>query len=130
MPDQAAPLEFTVDHFADVREGHVTLDWNPIDAAEVYSVTDERSVEVFRGATPQAFVSGLPNGEHVFTVAAIDGQGQVLAQSPVPATVTVQHWPLSVALGLFACGFVVLVAVISVLVWGTRNVASRAGQAR
>lgn len=128
MPEQEASLKFTVDNFADVREGYVTLDWNAVEAATEYSVTDERSVEVFRGATPQAFVSGLPDGQHAFTVAALDGQGQVLAQSPTPATVTVQHWPLSVALSLFFCGFVVLVAVISVLIWGTRNAASRSDQ--
>ncbi|QEG39206.1 hypothetical protein [Roseimaritima ulvae] len=125
MPQSEATLEFTVDQFDDVREGHVTLDWTAVDAATVYSVTDERNVEVFRGTTPQAFVSGLPDGQHVFTVAAMDGQGQVLVQSPTPAVVTVKHWSLGMALSLFVCGFVVLLAVVGVLVLGTRNARSR-----
>jgi hypothetical protein len=121
MPDQAGAVEFSAHRISGVREGYVTLEWNGVDAAQTYSVSDERSIEVFRGGTPQAFISGLPNGEHLFTVTAIDGSGLVIARSTKPATVLVEHWSLGFALSLFACGLVVLAALIGVLVWGTRT---------
>lgn len=121
MPEGSSILEFTKNQYSDVREGYVTLDWNKVDSASDYAVTDGRNVEMFRGALPQAFVSGLENGEHHFSVAAYDSQGELIAQSTSPATVTVQHWSLGIAVPLFLCGLVVVLALFGLIVRGARQ---------
>lgn len=129
MPGSAEQLEFETHQFTDVREGYVTLDWNKVDSAAFYSVTDKDSTEVFHGTFPQAFISGLPDGDHRFNVAAFDGKGELIASSTTAATVSVQHWSLGLAMSLFGCGLIVLLAVIGVLIWGTRNEVPQSGTA-
>lgn len=124
--DPQVSLAFEVDQFSDVREGYVSLEWNDVDAAAAYSVTDYGGVEVFRGSRPQAFVSGLSDGDHAFSVTAVDATGNAIARSLTPATVTVNHWPLGLAIALFLCGLLVFLSLIGVLVTGIRRGSSKA----
>ncbi|WP_153558221.1 hypothetical protein [Roseimaritima sediminicola] len=121
MPEAATALKFQQQHFDEVSEGHLSLKWNEVEAATEYRVVDERDVTMYRGHVPQAFISGLADGEHRFEVFAVDARGEVLAETETPATVHVQHWSLTSAFGLFACGAVVLVSVLLVLLWGARH---------
>ncbi len=110
-----------------LREGHVSLNWNSIEGVEEYRLTDETGAVLYRGAFERAFMSGLPDGRHTFTLEALDAEGQVLATSERPAVVQVEHWPLEQALALFAVGFVVVVALVTVIITGA--VRSRASGA-
>jgi hypothetical protein len=100
------------------REGHVSLTWNPIPDAVTYEVGDDSGRIQYRGVMPEAFISGLTDGQHRFTVRAYDATNRQLAISQIPAVVTVQHWPLAQALGLFAVGAIVFLAIVTVIVRG------------
>jgi len=112
------PLVFDETRIDDAREGHATLTWNRLTEASSYRVSNGDGSVLYRGAFPQAFVSGLEDGKHRFTVTALDAAGQPLAISPTPAVVMVRHWPLVQALLLFTIGGLVFIALVVVLVYG------------
>lgn len=111
-------LVFDETRIDDAREGHATLTWTALAKASSYRVSNADGNILYRGAFPQAFVSGLEDGEHRFTVAALDAAGQTLAISPTPAVVMVRHWPLAQALLLLAVGGLVFIALVVVLAYG------------
>ncbi|MEZ6089904.1 MAG: hypothetical protein R3C05_18130 [Pirellulaceae bacterium] len=104
------------------REGYASLIWRPVDGAIDYSVRDQRDVEVYQGPFTQAFVSGLPDGEHAFAVIAFDASGSEIARTSQPKIVAVDHWPLLQSLVLFGIGLVVSVAMTVVIVRGATSV--------
>ncbi len=113
-----APIELETDRVEDVREGHVTLRWQPLEIADGYEVLDADGRVVFQGVASEAFLSGLPDGEHSFQVRGSDAQGTVVARADRPIVVVVKHWPLSQAIVLFVVGLIVVLAVMSVLLRG------------
>lgn len=115
---RSAELSFAKTEFDESRAGHLTLEWNRLAGAARYRVTDAAGATMYVGVHERAFVSGLPDGEYQFQVAALDQEDRPLAVSSIPATVVVRHWPLSYAVGLFACGLVVVCAVLAVIVRG------------
>lgn len=114
-------LEFEPNQFDDVREGYVSLAWPDIAEAASYRVTDAQGDVVYAGEFAQAFVSGLPDGSHSFDVAALDADGQTIAQSTTPATVNVRHWPLWQALLAFGIGLVVFIILIGSIIRGAKT---------
>ncbi|TWT61389.1 hypothetical protein [Rubinisphaera italica] len=112
------PIEFAQKKFADVREGYIDLRWNAVEGAAEYQVVENDGLVVFRGAFPQAMISGLANGEYSYQVKALNAQGKLIAQSNEPALITVDHWPLWQALSLFSVGLIVFLAIIFVIIQG------------
>jgi len=111
-------LEFQTVRFDAVHDGSVTLAWTEIFPAtssgdQSYVVRESDGSVYYRGAFPQAFISGLADGEYSFSVCAIDEQGETIA-----AAVTVTHWPLFYAATLLTIGGVVFFSVIGVVVHG------------
>lgn len=130
--DGVAELPFVTTELEDSSEGYLTLEWPAYGSASVdgeaaeaqggeavtYRVRDEDGLVYYRGAVPKAFISGLPDGRHAFMLSVLDSEGQVVATSPQPAVVTVEHWSLWLAGTMFAIGFVVVSCLIGVIVWG------------
>lgn len=114
----SGPLQFTPEVYPEVREGYVTLAWKPVASAVEYQILGA-SGEIYRGPLPAAFVSGLPNGTHLFDARAIDDQGRIIAVSQTPATVEVEHWTLGFALLLLGAGLIVSLAVAGLILGGT-----------
>lgn len=113
-----SPLVFAETQIDDAREGHATLTWTTLAQASTYRVSDADGSVLYSGAFPQAFVSGLEDGKHLFSVVALDATGHLIAKSQVPAVVMVKHWPLAQALVLFAIGAIVFLALVIVLAYG------------
>jgi hypothetical protein len=76
---------------------------------------------VYEGTLPIAFVSGVPDGTYRYHVEALNSEGELVARSEIPATVLVQHWPVWQAMLLLIIGAVVFLAVVVVIVRGTRS---------
>lgn len=121
-------LAFDETLIEDAREGHATLRWNELPGAGSYRVSDSTGRVLYDGDFPQAFVSGLENGQHQFSVTAFDTAGQVLATSLEPTVVMVEHWPLAQALALCAVGGLVFVALVGVLVIGASQSSTDTGR--
>jgi len=122
-----AVLRFEQTDWDRVQEGYVTLSWKPVAGASEYRVHGDSEIAVYRGRFPQAFVSGLADGQYEFHVHALDARGTVIASSLVPARVVVEHWSLPLAYSLFACGFVVFLAIVAVIGIGSWMSRSSAG---
>jgi len=103
------------------KDGTATLEWALHPAAAAYRVIDSRDVVYYEGRLPQAFISGLIDGDHEFILQALDADGQVLARAPESTVVVVQHWPLPFALALLSLGLVVVLAMFSVLWFGNQR---------
>jgi hypothetical protein len=114
----AVPIEVETDRFDEVREGHVTLRWQRLEIAAGYEVLDADGRVVYQGVASEAFLSGLPDGEHSFVVRGIDAEGAVVARADEPIVVVVKHWPLSQAIALFVVGLIVVLSVMIVLLRG------------
>lgn len=110
-------IEFVKPPSKAIHEGYVTLRWTPVDQAERYELLSG-SQRFYHGRLPQGFVSGLDDGPHEFYVVAWNGADEVVGQSD-PVVVLVQHWPLSMALGLLAVGAIVMIALVAVITVGT-----------
>jgi hypothetical protein len=102
------------------QEGYVTLAWQPTAATIEYRLMGESSEPIYRGPLPQAFVSGLVDGDYEFHVHAYDSTGVLIASSQTPARVVVRHWPLALALSLFASGLVVFLSIVGLIILGSR----------
>jgi len=112
-------LQFDQTELGLVQAGYLTLSWNQVAGAVEYRVQGDAEWSIYCGPFTQAFLSGLADGHYQFRVHALNDQGIVIASSQVPAEVTVEHWALPMALALFACGLVVFLVIIAVLVRGT-----------
>ncbi len=112
-------LRFNAIGDAPLKEGYVTLSWNAIASAAEYHVQGDAAPPIYRGPFPQAFVSGLADGHYEFHVHAFDAQGGLIASSQQPARVVVQHWSLTLAMSLFACGLIVFLAIVTVIAVGS-----------
>ncbi|WP_145082345.1 hypothetical protein [Aureliella helgolandensis] len=111
-------IEFDQRQFPLVREGYLSLKWQPVESATTYAVIDDEQREVYRGVWNSAFLSGLGDGEYAFHVEAYDAAGGRLAQTSVPAQVKVEHWPLAQAMTLFAIGLILFVLLLVVIAGG------------
>jgi hypothetical protein len=111
--------EQALTEFGPVTEGHTTLIWREDPEADGYRLLGEEGRVLYEGRFTQAFISGLPNGEHEFRVVAVDRFGQVISTGPAPVVVTVQHWDVNLAWGLFGLGAVVMASLGAVLWVGT-----------
>lgn len=132
-PENQPPLQFIeavdgepVREIGPVQEGYVTLVWTRDPQAAGYRVLGESGRVLYEGRMRQTFLSGLPDGVHEFRVASVDEQGEVIREGPQPVTVTVEHWPLALAWTLFGVGAVVMLALVTVLVIGSRDSAMTA----
>ena len=105
----------------DLREGYATVQWRKLPVASIYEVANASDEVLYRGRLPQAFLSGLADGDHQFRVRAFDAAGQIVAVSPHPLRVTVRHWSHSLAYSLFTVGCSVMFALVLLLVVGTRT---------
>lgn len=113
------PLKFSDLPQTPFQEGYLTLNWNEIPEAAEYELFNSEGLVLYRGLFPEAFVSGLRDGSYQFHVRALDRDGNLLAQTESAATVNVKHWSLPFALSLLACGAVVFVVLIALIVVGT-----------
>ncbi|WP_236696022.1 hypothetical protein [Rhodopirellula islandica] len=84
-------------------------------------MADSAQRVVYEGTLPIAFVSGLPDGMYRYHVEALDAEGELIARSEMPATVQVLHWPVWQAMVLLVIGALVFLAVVVVIVQGTRS---------
>lgn len=114
-PIQQAPINWEQDRFEDVREGYQLLQWNAIADAARYEVTDADDVSYFVGAQNEAFISGLPDGEHVFRVLAFSRDGVLIGECESPAVIVVRHWPITYAYVLLSFGAVVFVVMVAAI---------------
>ncbi|MCC9601211.1 hypothetical protein LOC67_11700 [Stieleria sp. JC731] len=117
---QSNPLKFTSSPELTTREGYVTLTWSAVPDATRYEVFDDDGLVMYSGVFPQAFISGLPDGVYRYHVRAFSADGTELARSVDATDVTVSHWPYYMVWLLFAVGFIVTVAVVTVIVVGER----------
>ena len=112
------PITVKTQRLQDVREGHVTLRWERREGVAGYEVLDQDGRMIYQGVASEAFLSGLPDGEHQFVVRGIDSEGRTIAQADAPIVVEVKHWPLAQALVLFVIGLVVVLSVMGVILRG------------
>ena len=116
---QPSELAFHKTEFPVAREGFVFLSWDKVANAVQYEVIDSEQRNQYRGVFPQAFISGLSNGNHRFEVIAYDPSNQVIARSGQPAELVVEHWSLRRAFILFFIGLAVFMAIIAVILIGS-----------
>lgn len=118
LMEAPAELVFTSPESGTSREGFVAVEWSEHAGAFEYRLVDGDGVELYRGPFAKAFVSGLPDGEHLFDAAALDESGATLARTAEPYRVTVEHWSLRQAWLLFSIGLVVFLTLVVVLLRG------------
>lgn len=128
-PPADQSLAFATSSFDDLREGYLSLEWNRVPDATRYEVVDSRGVVAYSGSQNQAFLSGLADGNYLYNVRAYNASDIVIATSKVPAKVTVRHWPAALVAVLFSVGLIVVLAVVIVIVMGTRGEATRKASA-
>lgn len=127
-----AEIVWSQNRFENVREGYQSLAWAEIQPAATYQVINSQGHTFYRGAFPQAFISGLPDGEHAFTVQGFSADGELVGASSLRATIVVNHWPMSQALSLLVMGMVIFGILIGLIVVGSIrcNVIDDAGAKR
>lgn len=113
------PLDFETSVFNEVREGYVSLAWNDWPGAVAYRVTDSNGKTVYQGEFSEAFVSGLPDGSHRFSLVALDSGGEPINVVVPIATVHVAHWPMWQAMTSLVIGAVVFVLLIGAIIHGS-----------
>lgn len=139
-------IRFETTRFDNVHEGYQAIRWTAIDAPVRYEVLDGNGMSYYVGTQAEAFISGLPDGEHVFYVHAYASEplaenqqtraaekeltraDVLVASSRQPVVIRVTHWPMSQAWALLGVGGIVFVVMISMIVVG--EVRSRAEASR
>ncbi|MCM2371506.1 hypothetical protein [Aporhodopirellula aestuarii] len=101
--------------FDNVREGYQSLQWNEIEGANRYQVLDSDGNSYYEGGLPEAFISGLPDGEHTFVVQAFSVDEVLVGVTGQPAVIVVNHWPMSQAWASFGVGLIVFLAMIGLI---------------
>lgn len=128
FPDHGAQslgdLVFEKTRIENVREGYQTIRWEPLERATRYDVVDVDGLQFYSGDQNEAFLSGLPDGEHAFTVHAFGNDGTLIGSSRTPVVIEVQHWPIEQAWALLALGAVVFVVMIGMIVVGATQAQS------
>ena len=120
-PVDAADLPFKATQFPIAREGYISLSWNHLEGATAYEVIDSQQRSQYRGSYPSAFVSGLSDGKHYFTVMAFDDSGAKIAQSIEPAFLEVIHWSRAQAFLLLGVGSIVFFSILAVIIIGSMH---------
>jgi hypothetical protein len=116
-----AEIGWTQSRFDSVREGYQSLKWSNVAGASEYQVLDADGSTYYQGNLNEAFISGLPDGEHAFHVYALSPDGALIGVSDTPAVMIVNHWPLSQAVALFSVGLIVVIAMMLAIVIGARR---------
>ena len=115
---------------ANGTDGYATLRWTPAAESdgpvefELRVTSDALDLEgttLYRGRDRATFVSGLPEGEHVYRVRAramADGDASEAPWGPWsdPQEVVVEYHPIGLAWGLFGVGAVLVACIVSYLV--------------
>ncbi|WP_146534331.1 hypothetical protein [Rubripirellula reticaptiva] len=94
------------------------MTWNEVIGATRYQVRDSKGVSFYDGILPEAFISGLPDGQHSFSVKAYSDDGGLVGASQTAAVITVDHWSMTQAWVCFGVGLVVVLAIIGAIGWG------------
>lgn len=111
----------SVSQIGPLREGYATLRWSTSPQALTYRVTSlADDTVIYTGHLPQAFISGLADGEYRFAVVGLGASGEVVAAAAEPLVVQVRHWDQAMAWSLFAVGAVVVSSIVGVLLIGAR----------
>lgn len=97
--------------------GHVKIEWDHsegglIEVQQSESETFETARIIYRGADKATFVSGLENGTYYYRVREHDGAWSA------PATLTVRHHSLRLAIILFMLGAIVFALTVFIVVKG------------
>lgn len=104
-----------------LREGHITLRWQPDPRADGYRVIDHSGAVIYEGRMARGFVSGLPDGEYEFTAVSVGQDLETIEKSQEPLRVVVQHHSLETAGLIFSVGALVVLILFGVLVAGGRR---------
>ncbi|WP_146513827.1 hypothetical protein [Rubripirellula amarantea] len=118
-PPPVASISFVQSKFENVREGYQALQWNEIDGAARYEVINAEGVSYYDGAQAEAFISGLPDGRHVFDVQAFSDDDVLMGASQSPAVIDVEHWSMTQAWVSFGVGLAVFISLIGTIAWGS-----------
>ncbi|WP_236620893.1 hypothetical protein [Rhodopirellula sallentina] len=113
-----AEIVLAQSRFENVREGYQALQWNEIEGASRYQVLDADGYSYYDGTLTEAFISGLPDGEHTFEIQAFSADNVLVGVTDQPAVIEVHHWPMSQAWASFAVGLVVFLAMIGLIIVG------------
>ncbi len=105
--------------FDESREGYQSLRWHAVENVGWYQVIDSNGLSYYDGKLNEAFVSGLPDGEHAFEVQAFSTFGELIGASRVPAVIAVNHWPLSQAIALLIVGLIIFLTMVAAIVIGS-----------
>lgn len=122
-----ANISFEQTRFDHVREGYQSLKWNDVPAVGRYQLRNADGVTFYDGIQAEAFVSGLPDGQHSFVVHAFSVDDVLIGVSETPAVIVVNHWSMTQAWTCFGIGALVSGAIIGCIVAGTKRV-SRSGK--
>ena len=109
------------EHVEPIRAGHAALAWEAYPGAAAYRVVDASDMVFYEGRMSEAFISGLPDGDHVFRLQALNAAGDVIAEGPQRTVLVVEHWPMWMSISLLSVGAVVVLAMIGVLLTGMRR---------
>ena len=120
-----AEIVFDEKRIENVREGYQTIRWVMLERAARYDVVDARDRLFYSGEQNEAFISGLPDGEHAFNVRAYREDGTLIGASRTPVVIVVQHWPMGQAWALLAMGTVVFVVMIGLIVFGAAQTGAK-----
>ncbi len=124
-----ANLAWVQSRFDNVREGYQSLEWSEIEGAKRYQVLDSEGISYYSGNQPQAFISGLPNGQHTFEAQAFSADEVLIGISGRPAVIVVHHWSMAQAWTSFGVGLVVFLAMVGVIVVGASRASRTVAQA-
>lgn len=121
-------LEFIDGRTAVSREGYYSLRWHDASARDssgfyelerASTASFEGAKAVYRGRDTAVFVSGLVDGSYFYRVrTAVQGRHGPWS---APFILTVKHGPIAVAWLLFAIGAVIFLAIIAVVINGSRG---------
>lgn len=125
-----AEIEFVQTRFDRVREGYQSLQWNEIAGATRYLILDSEGNSYYEGALPEAFISGLSDGEHSFMAQAFSADNRLVGASVQSAVMLVDHWPMSQAWASFGVGLIVFLAMIGLIAAGALRASKLTDEAR
>lgn len=127
LPAQVPQVRFSHDLALTSRDGHAQLVWgdslrNQGYRFELQQSTDANFTEVERlytGPDFARYLSGLNNGSTYYRIRAIDPETEQTGPWSETVDLTVDHHPLSLALGLAGTGLVVFLLTVAVVVIGS-----------
>lgn len=126
-PNRTSDVVFEQTKIENVREGYQAVRWELLERATRYEVVDADGRTFYSGDQNEAFISGLPDGEHTFVVRAFGDDGELIGSSGMPVVIVVEHWPIGQAWALLALGAVVFVVMIGSIIVGAAQTRSIEG---